>query len=152
MTLDELLARESIRYTLSVYNNAGDRGQIDEMAGTFREDAVLEFPDGAVLRGRSDIADYLRSLVTDRRNAAPARQNQLLRHHLTTSRIELLSATEAQAWSYVFVVTDDGPDHSGGYNDRFVQTGDRWLIQRRRLKIDWASETSWFRDNVRAPQ
>jgi hypothetical protein len=33
MTLDDLTAREAIRYTLSVYANAGDRGVLDELHG-----------------------------------------------------------------------------------------------------------------------
>jgi len=42
MTLDELLARESIRQTMASYTMAGDRLRANEFVAAFTEDAVLE--------------------------------------------------------------------------------------------------------------
>ncbi|HEY6131662.1 MAG TPA: nuclear transport factor 2 family protein, partial [Halioglobus sp.] len=47
MTLEELLARESIRKTIANYTMAGDRLRIDDFVAQFTEDAVLE-SDGVV--------------------------------------------------------------------------------------------------------
>ena len=42
MTLDELLARESIRNTMASYTLAGDRLRAEDFVATFTEDGVLE--------------------------------------------------------------------------------------------------------------
>jgi hypothetical protein len=65
-----------------------------------------------------------------------------LRHNLTTRRIEFRGPTEADAWTYFFVMTPIGLDHCGVYVDRFVRQGDQWLIASRRVKIDWRAENS----------
>src|SRR5215218_2920658 len=41
MTPDEVLAREAIAHTQSVYNTEGDRGRLDDLLQTFTEDGVL---------------------------------------------------------------------------------------------------------------
>ena len=35
MTVEELLAREQIRDTIALYNHAGDRGRLEELADCF---------------------------------------------------------------------------------------------------------------------
>ena len=49
MTLEELLARESIRKTMADYTMAGDRLKADEFVAVFTEDAVME-TDGVAAR------------------------------------------------------------------------------------------------------
>src|SRR5690349_14809215 len=113
MTIDELLAREAIRATLAAYNFSGDRGRADELAEAFAEDGTLEF-GGNVYRGRAAIAAAIGG-VGQRADVSGAgiepRVRPFVRHHLTSSRIELRSGNEADAWTYFFVMTPIGPDH-----------------------------------------
>jgi hypothetical protein len=143
MTPDQLLAREAIAHTQSVYNTEGDRGRLDGLLATFTEDGVLEL-DRGVFTGREQIRAALSPAVDAKRAEATAAGGPrvFLRHNLTTRRIEFRSATAADAWTYFFVMTPIGLDHSGVYVDRFVQRGDRWLIASRRVKIDWQAENS----------
>ena len=136
MTLEEMMAREAIRYTMSVYNSAGDRGRMDEMMSAFAEDGVIELDGGVVAEGRDAIKERLMSGVTERRERASTGQRVFLRHNITTSRIEFVSPTEADAWTYFFVITEAGLVETGVYIDQFVEVGDRWLIKRRRARVD----------------
>lgn len=137
MTPEQMLAREEIRYTLSVYNNAGDRGKIEELASAFLEDGVLVV-NGVEHPGRQAIIEFLNGGMEERR--AGGAKPTLVRHNLTTSRIEFVSETEANAWTYFIVFTDIGPDHAGMYIDRFKKSGERWLIAHRRVRVEWHSE------------
>ena len=143
MNIEEMLAREAIRYTMSVYTTAGDRGRMDEMMTAFAEDGALEF-DGIVCQGRDAIIERLASRVTERRGRFEAGQKVFLRHNLSTSRIELRSPTEADARTYFSVITEAGLASSGLYIDQFTKVGDRWLIKYRRVRSDetWAGQPS----------
>jgi hypothetical protein len=147
MTPEQVIAREAIIHTQSVYNTEGDRGRVEGLVQTFTVDGVLEL-DRGVFSGREEISRALSEAVEDKRQeAATAGQGgsvarNFLRHNLTTRRIEFLGAEEADVWTYFFVMTPIGLDHSGVYVDRFVRRDDRWLIARRRVKIDWQSEHS----------
>ena len=141
MTPDEVLAREAIAHTQSVYNSEGDRGRLDGLLLTFTEDGALVLDRGE-FRGREAIRGALSGAVDAKRKEAAAGRQLFLRHHLTTRRIEFDGDAAADVWTYFFVMTPVGLDHSGVYVDRFVRQGERWLIARRRVKIDWQSEDS----------
>lgn len=142
MRLEEMLAREEIRYTMAVYNTAGDRGRFEELASTFTDDGVLDGRDGPI-KGPRAIAE---SLVAARQNrmAAAGRKITFSRHNLTTSRIEFTSETEADGWTYFLMVTDFGLDHAGTYVDKLRKCGERWLFAHRRVKIHWDSPVSTY--------
>ncbi len=140
MTLDEVIAREAIRHTLSVYTNAGDRGALEELASAFLPDGVLEMFGGTFV-GRAAIIERLAHVVDPTASGPGAVPLGFLRHHLTSCRIDLAGA-EASVWTYFVVNTPIGLDHSGVYVDRFARVGDDWLIARRRIKVDWAHERS----------
>jgi hypothetical protein len=53
-----------------------------------------------------------------------------------------VSDDEADVWTYFFVMTPIGLDHSGVYVDRSVRQGESWLIAQRRVKIDCQSDDS----------
>lgn len=144
MTNDQVIAREAIRYTMSVYNTEGDRGRLEGLASAFFEDGILEAGDGPeIYRGRQAIIDGLGSGVKDRASD-PSQDVGFVRHNLTTSRIEFSSDTEANCWTYFIVFTKFGPDHMGTYIDKFKKDGDRWLIAHRRVKIHWDNpQSSW---------
>jgi hypothetical protein len=148
MTIDELLARESIRHTIHSYNIAGDSIRPDEFAATFTEDAIYEFAGfgpvpGFHFEGRAAIEQ---ASAGWRKAKEPARPSRLsfVRHNLTTCRIELTGPDSATARTYWMVMTDIGPDHSGVYNDVFRRVGEQWLIAHRKIRVDWRSPDSLF--------
>ncbi|MDG2303251.1 MAG: nuclear transport factor 2 family protein [Candidatus Binatia bacterium] len=141
MTADHLLAREAIRDTVARYNLAGDRGRLEELAACFCEDGVLEIRGDWEARGREAI---LERLVPVRENTGAWAEGATMRHHLTTHRAEIRSATEADAWTYFLVVTDRGLDHSGRYVDRLRKVGGEWLLSHRSVLVDWRSGTGRF--------
>ena len=135
MTVDDLLAREGIRHRLAVYNNAGDRGQLDELAAVFTEDGILETP-GHTSRGRAEIVQFLRA-VMDRYAAAPERATGRARHFLSQPRIELTGAEAANVWTYFQVILLGDIRETGIYVDTFRKVGTQWLISHRRVKLEW---------------
>lgn len=154
MTLDELLARESIRQTLARYTWAGDRLREAEFVSVFTEEAILESEapreaDRFCLRGKAEIRDWIRRWRNgsgDKR--ASAHRASFVRHHLSTCDIELTGPHTAVARSYWAAYTDIGVDHCGYYLDALQKVGDDWLLTHRRIRLDWRAENSLFFDAV----
>jgi len=145
MTIDELLARESIRQTMATYTMAGDRLQVDKFISVFTEDAIMEsegVPEQDAFRyeGRAAIADWMsRWRERTGETAGGVHQASFVRHHLATSLVEFVDDTTAKARTYWTAYTDIGLDHCGYYLDVFRKTGERWLIAHRRIRLDWRS-------------
>ena len=149
MTLDDLLARESIRQTMVNYTMAGDRLREDEFVAVFTDDAVFEsegVPDSDSFHyeGSQAIRAWIARWRTQPEGAPRTHQATFVRHHLSTSQIELTSATTARARTYWTAYTDIGPDHCGYYIDAFRKVGEQWLIAHRRVRMDWRSSQSLF--------
>jgi len=153
MELWELVARESCRDTLAQYSHAGDRYLLEEFAGAFCEDGVLEIRGSAPVRGRQDIMERFGgdTAALQARQAAKAQaqapgtaRRRIVRHNVTNIRFETVSPTEATVASYFTVFTEVGPDHLGRYRDRLVPVGDRWLIAHRFVSVDWHAPDSTF--------
>lgn len=148
MTVEELLARESIRHAIVSYNVAGDSRQPDKLAATFTDDGVYEFNGfgpvpGFHFEGRAAIEQASAGWRKPRQSATPSKLT-FVRHNITTCRIELTGPDSATARTYWIVMTDIGPDHSGTYNDIFRKVGDAWLIAHRKIRVDWRSPDSLF--------
>jgi hypothetical protein len=149
MTLDELLARESIRQTIVNYTMAGDRLREDDFVAVFTDDAVLEsdgVPDSDTFRyeGSQAIRGWIGRWRSQPEGSPRTNQAKFVRHHLSTSQIELTGADTAKARTYWTAYTDIGPDHCGYYIDTFRKVADRWLIAHRRVRMDWRSAQSLF--------
>jgi 3-phenylpropionate/cinnamic acid dioxygenase small subunit len=149
MTLDELLARESIRQTMANYTMAGDRLRIDEFVAVFTEDAIMEsegVPESDAFRyaGRQAMRDWFTRWSRPPEGAQPTHQATFVRHHLSTSQIEITGADTARARTYWVAYTDIGPDHCGYYLDAFRKVDEQWLIAHRRIRMDWRSPQSLF--------
>lgn len=129
-------ARAEIRHIQSIYNNAGDRGRIDEVLSVFAGDGVLEVP-GSTHAGHDAIRAFLSGVADARSGGIDLRGS---RHHLTTCRIELDDAATARGWTYFFVMRAGTVIQEGSYIDRFVRTDDGWRIAHRRVKILWTQE------------
>jgi hypothetical protein len=149
MTLDELLARESIHQTIVNYTMAGDRLREDDFVAVFTDDAVLEsdgVPESDSFRyqGRQAIRDWIARWRRAPEGASSTHQATFVRHHLSTSQIELTSADTAKARTYWVAYTDIGPDHCGYYLDTFRRVAGHWLLAHRRVRMDWRSSQSLF--------
>lgn len=161
MTVEEMLAREAIRHTLASYNIFADRLRVDKVVTLFTEDGVLELEGaerGQVTRheGREAIGRFFGAMLgggsaepAKPANPAPAptpsappATKMFVRHHLSTSRIELTGPDTAEGRSYFAVYTPIGPDHCGVYVDKFRKTDEGWLIALRQPRVDWTSPNS----------
>lgn len=136
MKLEQMLAREAIRYTMSVYNNTGDRGAVADTATCFAEGGILDVGTEQPA-GPAAVQAYLQS-VKDSGYIAGANARPT-RHHLTTSRIEFTSDTTADSWTYFQLVRDGVIVQNGIYVDKWQQVGERWLISNRRVKVEYDS-------------
>lgn len=125
---------------------------LDEFAGVFCEDGVLEIRGQEPLRGRAAIIERFGGATTAQRaqhTAAQAREagaeRRIVRHTVTNIRFEAVASKEATVASYFTVFTHIGLDHMGRYRDRFVPVDDRWLIAHRFVSTDWRAPDSIFR-------
>lgn len=149
MTLDELLARESIRHTIVSYTMAGDRLRVDDFVAVFTEDGIFEVDgvgDEAGIRkvGREVIRTWFQVWGQGAKDANPIHQAKFIRHHLSTCLIEFTGPDTAKTRTYWTAYTDIGPDHGGFYVDKFRKTGDKWLIAHRHVRLDWSSPDSLY--------
>jgi len=149
MTVDDVIARESIRETIHAYNIAGDGRNAELFVAQFADDAVFEFAGYPPLpgfrhEGREAIRRMTAAWVKLPVNDPEFRSVSFIRHNLTTCRIALTGKDTATATTYFLVVTDIGPDHAGVYADTLRRQGVRWLFARRRITLDWRSPDSVF--------
>ena len=135
MTLDELVARESIRELVARYAAGVDSGRFEEALSVFGPSSTMELGDDELLRtGPEEIVEIFRGAgetFSAQAGAAP-----VVRHHLTTHKIELTSATTAKGRLYFLVIVGEQLDHWGRYFDRYELVGERWQIASRKVVID----------------
>jgi hypothetical protein len=141
MKLEEMLAREAVRYTIGRYNSAIDRSAYPELAEVFTPDGVMAFGGQTRFDGREKIIAAL-TAGAERRGALDPKNFQ--RHLLGNSIINVVDATTARSVHYIVVITELGIDHSGVYVDDFVKSGDRWLIAHRAANLEWVRPDSRF--------
>ena len=141
MKLEEMLAREAVRYTIGRYNSAIDRSAYPELAEVFTPDGVMAFGGQTRFEGREKIIAAL-TAGAERRGALDPKNFQ--RHLLGNSIINVVDATTARSVHYIVVITELGIDHSGVYVDDFVKSGDRWLIVHRAANLEWVRPDSRF--------
>ena len=97
MDASEAIAREEIRDVISRYNHAGDRGDLDALVRCFTETGVLDLEGEDDCEGRAAIRERLSGVVS---NLAERSERALLRHHVSSIRIELTGSDTAIAASY----------------------------------------------------
>ena len=142
MTLDELLIRGAIEYTIGRYVSAIDRGAYDELTEVFMPGAVVSYSSGAPpLVGHEKIIGTMTTGAERRGSYLP---ENFQRHILGKAIINVLDKEHAKAVHYIIVVSELGPDHGGVYIDDFVKSGERWLIERRTQNTEWARPDSRF--------
>jgi len=145
MTNDTTADRVQIHYTMAVYCTSVDSGDVDGVVSAFAEDGHLELSSGTKAAGQTAIrAFYMPVIGPDRPDRSPDGAIPLLRHNLTTSRIDFVGDDTAHGATYFLSLTRHGPDHAGRYLDRFVRHGARWLIADRRIVVEWYASPSWY--------
>lgn len=142
MEIWEIVAREQIRDTLARYSWSGDAGRVDDLAATFCLDGLLEIRGSRSLRGRAEIAGFLRGVTAEVATTAGAGEKAVVRHILANVRFTDLTAERALVSSYFTVVTHVGLDHFGRYRDVLVPAEGTWLIKQRTVSTDWAAPAS----------
>jgi hypothetical protein len=142
----ELAAREGIRDTIARYTWCGEFMDTAGFADCFTLDAVLEIKDGPSYRGREGVLAMIAGVRERTREAAPAASAApaVMRHHVSSIRIELAGPDRARAFSYFAVfVLPHGHDHWGRYADELVRESDgQWRFARRRVSVDGAVAAS----------
>ena len=119
----------AIGNTIAAYSLAGDRHDVQELARCFTEDGVLEAPT-QTLRGRAEI---VRGLSQSRERW----RSSFVRHHITTTWIDVTGPDDAVGRVYFFVVSEDGFDRGGIYSDEYRRVEGRWLIRIRLVTLDY---------------
>lgn len=133
MELWELAAREQIRELVARYAHYADSGRFRDLVLLFAEEGALEVEGRAPLHGRLAIEAFLEGA---RATFAGRLVHPYVRHHVTSTEIEVLDPENATAASYFLVLSEGGLDHWGRYRDRFVQVGELWLFSARRVRVD----------------
>jgi hypothetical protein len=142
MDLSELVARERVRDTIATYAHSGDRMRLDDLAGCFTEDGVLEVKGRSTAAGRQEIIEMLSPAPVDDSSNAPAAR--FVRHFVTNLRFDVVGPARIQTSAYFVVFTQDGPDHWGRYRDALVEVGERWLFSHRFVSVDAVRPGGWF--------
>ncbi len=134
--------RESIRQTIASYTYFADRGRFEQVVDCFLPDGTLrvEGIGGATAVGRPAILAFFTGVHSDVETTQPPGRMQ---HHVSSTWIEVLSATEAHASSYFTVMTGAGVDHWGTYRDEFAPYEDRWLFKQRTVRTDGVTPDGW---------
>jgi hypothetical protein len=115
---DETRARIQIQYTLAVYCDSVDSGEVEGVVSCFSQDASLELSSGASVRGRDAIRKFYEPVI---------------------------GATRPdQGWTYFMSLAKHGLDHAGRYLDLFSRRGERWLLDERRIVVEWYGSPSWY--------
>ena len=145
MSKDQAADRTQIQYTLAVYCNSVDSGDVDGVVSVFIPNGRLELSSGTKAAGKDAIRAFYTPVIGPARpDRAPDGSLPLLRHNLTTSRVEFVDADTAQGWTYFMSLTKHGLDHAGRYIDTFRRQGERWLIADRRIVVEWYGSPSWY--------
>jgi hypothetical protein len=149
MTLDDLLARESIRDLIARYNSYGDTGRFEPLFELFAEHAVMEIgPAGGGERTVYDGRENIKKIFTGamERNAGQSGEPgpSFLRHMTATHQIDLIDTDHATGRCYFAVLMDQGLDHWGRYVDKYVRIDGEWKFEDRRVTIDATNPDSWF--------
>jgi hypothetical protein len=135
MTADELLARESIRELVARYAVGVDSGRFEDALSVFGPDSTMELDsDQRLRRGPEEIVEIFQG--AGETFSAEAGAAPVVRHHLTTHKIELTSPTTAKGRLYFLVIVGQQLDHWGRYFDRYELVAGSWRIASRRVTID----------------
>jgi uncharacterized protein (TIGR02246 family) len=128
--LDEL----EIRNLIARVAQLADHGDVEEYASLYTEDALWDFPGGA-LRGRADILVGAR----ERRSQRVTGPGTATRHIITTLAVRVKDAGTAAADSYFQFWRDTATSptlfNMGHYRDVLRREDGAWRIARREITL-----------------
>lgn len=146
MDVSELVIRERVRDTYATYAHAGDRFRLDELAGCFAADGVLEVKGRDTAVGRPAIMAMLGGGGGARSESAV--EPPLVRHFVTNILFEAITPDRVETAAYFCVLTRAGEhvgvDHWGRYRDVLVPEDDRWVFAHRVARVDVAVSGGWL--------
>ena len=136
-------SRSAISALLAAHVHFGDSGQVKAMVGLYAPDGVYELPNGTTLSGVEQIEQVLSGASSS--SSADGWGLTYMRHHLTTSHIELLNKITARADTYFVNINNKGVDHWGRWQDELTRSSDgQWLFTRRIVVVEGSHPESWF--------
>lgn len=130
------VARSEIRAIFDRYamlaRDGADFNRIAE--DCFAKDAIYRLPNGDALPP-TRLSEVLQG-----------EEAKYIRHHVTTSDIKFVSATEALSETEFIAITDSAaPDHWGCWKDTLkVQPDGTWKLQDRQIVIDGGAAHGWY--------
>ena len=142
---DQMSDRVQIQHTMSVYCASVDLGDVDGVVSAFASDGRLMLSSGTQVAGHAAIrALYDQVVGAQRKDLHNDGSIPLLRHNLTTSRVDFEGPDTARGATYFISMTRYGQDHSGRYLDQFRRVGSRWLLADRQIVVEWYASPSWY--------
>lgn len=148
MTLEQAADRVQIAHTLAVYGISVDNGDVEGVVAVFMSDGRLELSSGTSVAGRDAIRTFYNQVIGPGR---PGAALPLMRHNVTTSRVEFIDRDTARGQACFMSLTPYGVDTAGTYIDTFRRHGAHWLIAERSIVVDWYGSPSWY-ESVRLKQ
>ena len=141
MDADEMSgeARRQIAELPVRYAHLIDHDETERLGELFEKDVVFVVRDQPPVVGRESVISMLRSGHVAFGQGRPG----FHRHDITNVVITQISSSEVAMSCYFVVLTPDGLDNWGRYEDVVVQTGDGWRFARRTVFTDGYSPTSW---------
>jgi hypothetical protein len=133
MTVDELLARESIRELVARYAIGVDSGRFDDALSVFGPTSTMEVA-GSTHVGPSEILEVFTG--AGETFSARVGVSPTVRHNVTTHKIELTSPTTAKGRVYFMVIVGSQLDHWGRYFDTYGVIDGAWAITSRVVVVD----------------
>ena len=132
-----MTARAEIENLLNRYSLAYDKPDMDVMAGTFTDDAVMSLRiAGGDLIGPFDGKEAIMKLMTD----SLASQNDQRRHLVTNLVIDDETDDSATATSYLTLISvADGTAtllSTAVYEDQLRKDGGAWRFAKRHIELD----------------
>lgn len=127
---------EDIRALIDRYAILGDVGRVDELAGLFTLDGVLETGTWRC-DGRTAIRERL---AGEGQPGDPGLT--FMRHHVTSCDLVLNEEATASGRTYFLLITNVGLDRAGTYVDAFRREDGWWRFSHRAVRMDWISDRS----------
>jgi hypothetical protein len=130
----EAVAIAAIRNTIAAYNIAGDNADVEGVVGVFADDGVLELPE-VNYEGHDRVREFFASRRVIREQ--DIKDDRRRYHYLATSKIDVADEDTAKGETYFLMVRKGVIEQMGTYFDHFTRRGEKWLIMRRKVVLNW---------------
>lgn len=113
------------------------------MVSLYVTGGTYELPNGTLLRGVKEMLEVLGGASAQ--SVSDDWGLTFMRHHLTTSQVEVIDHAHARSDSYFLNVTNRGLDHWGRWLDTFeFDEHGGWLFSSRQVVVEGSVEGSWY--------